>query len=750
MGSANTKLDRNEALRLCKARKKFIKEGINSRCALAAAHVSYIQSLKNVGVALRRYAEAEILIESSLSTSATEIEKTPSHSSYPSPSPSHVVDVSDSPLNNGSPLSPLTTRMSFMKSGGSTSVTICLNPLASTRFLDDGTMAFGIPPPPPLPPESGGSWDFFDPIDENESFRFDGQCGVDMNFESFGNWSQFKGEKLDHLKVNSSEADVFHDAKSVLKSETKDCLKSGDISTTSNSHSLGVESTCKLITLGGLQGGSKQGSANEARQVGTEYSANDLGQSSQDKGGIGRSSSKVEMTAANKDLGAEREDPSEYITHRAKDFLSSIKDIEHKFFRASESGKEVSRMLEGNKIRVRYTEEKGQSSSSALLGAFQHVCCRQKPPLISHEPGQNGKRMIIWKRTTSSRSSSSRNHLNGAPKDDVSDSGSDFIEEFCMISGSHSSTLDRLFAWERKLYDEVKASESIRKEYDKKCDQLRHQFAKGCSTHVIDKTRAVVKDLHSRIQVALHSVDSISKRIEKMRDDELQPQLVELIQGFIRMWKAMLECHHAQYITISLAYHSKVCSGMSQGDAWRLIMDQLQQEIECFGLSFANWINSLTSYVEALNGWLQHCIIQPPERSKYRRPWSPRRVLAPPIFSLFRDWAAGIKALPSSELNDAIRSFLSDLYDLTEHQAESQRKQRPCDSNNGGPEEPDEGKNECAPSNLSCIQTSLTKVLDRLRKFSEASLKMYEDIRHRTETAGVAYSNCKPARSKTV
>lgn len=49
--------------------------------------------------------------------------------------------------------------------------------------------------------------------------------------------------------------------------------------------------------------------------------------------------------------------------------------------------------------------------------------------------------------------------------------------------------------------------------------------------HVIDKTRAVVKDLHSRIRVALHAVDSISKRIEKMRDDELLPQLLELIQG---------------------------------------------------------------------------------------------------------------------------------------------------------------------------------------------------------------------------
>lgn len=43
-----------------------------------------------------------------------------------------------------------------------------------------------------------------------------------------------------------------------------------------------------------------------------------------------------------------------------------------------------------------------------------------------------------------------------ATRDDISYSGSDFVEEFCMIAGSHTSTLDRLYAWERKLYDEVK------------------------------------------------------------------------------------------------------------------------------------------------------------------------------------------------------------------------------------------------------------------------------------------------------
>jgi hypothetical protein len=65
-------------------------------------------------------------------------------------------------------------------------------------------------------------------------------------------------------------------------------------------------------------------------------------------------------------------------------------------------------------------------------------------------------KVITWKRTASLRSSSSRNPLVTATKDDASDSGNDFVEEFCMIAGSHSSTLDRLYAWERKLYDEIK------------------------------------------------------------------------------------------------------------------------------------------------------------------------------------------------------------------------------------------------------------------------------------------------------
>lgn len=207
----------------------------------------------------------------------------------------------------------------------------------------------------------------------------------------------------------------------------------------------------------------------------------------------------------------------------------------------------------------------------------------------------------------------------------------------------------------------------------------------------------------------------------------------------------MLECHHAQYITISLAYHSKSLSGTPQGDTRRQITSQLQHEIECFGLGFANWINSLTSYVEALNGWLQNCIA-PQERSRGRRSFSPRRVLvAHPVFVLCRDWSAGLQALPSDELSNAIKTFLLDVCQLMDQQALlSQKKQKSAEAENEEPESKDAEKDDDSSSNFCGNHTSLTKVLEQLNKFSEASLKMYEDIRQKGEAARIAYLNCKP------
>ncbi|KAG5516419.1 hypothetical protein RHGRI_037210 [Rhododendron griersonianum] len=70
------------------------------------------------------------------------------------------------------------------------------------------------------------------------------------------------------------------------------------------------------------------------------------------------------------------------------------KDIEHRFFRASESGKEVSRMLEASKIRVGYSDAKGGSAVSDFLAALRLTCCRGNAVLVSH--GQFSDKSIAF------------------------------------------------------------------------------------------------------------------------------------------------------------------------------------------------------------------------------------------------------------------------------------------------------------------------------------------------------------------
>ncbi|XP_073021817.1 protein ALTERED PHOSPHATE STARVATION RESPONSE 1-like [Primulina eburnea] len=81
-----------------------------------------------------------------------------------------------------------------------------------------------------------------------------------------------------------------------------------------------------------------------------------------------------------------------------------------------------------------------------------------------------------------------------------------------MVSGSHASTLDKLYAWEKKLYDEVKAGQVLRSNFGQKCKFLLLQESRGQST---EKARYVVKDLHSRIRVSVNIELTLSQRKSK-------------------------------------------------------------------------------------------------------------------------------------------------------------------------------------------------------------------------------------------
>lgn len=314
MGSSPSKATGEDALELCKDRMRHIRRAIDSRDALSAAHLSYTQSLRTVGTALRRYAESEISPESSLSIS--EVDKSPSHSSMASPSPSRAVENLASPAHRASPLTtPPSTRIHCMKAATTTPLTFVIDPSAAEFVGHESPVSAFVPPPPPLPPELCTSWDFFDPIDAAGTSSSNNENGVTLNF------SRLKGLR------ESRVAEVVP-------------LKEGEEE---------IMPDRRHTELPDDNAPSKQ--EREPKQGGTTKPGQLVDTSA--KATSEQVAAKLEDSEMEKELCAEEaEDPSEFITHRAKDFVSSMKDIETRFMRAAEAGNEVSRMLETKKIRL--------------------------------------------------------------------------------------------------------------------------------------------------------------------------------------------------------------------------------------------------------------------------------------------------------------------------------------------------------------------------------------------------------------
>ena len=213
----------------------------------------------------------------------------------------------------------------------------------------------------------------------------------------------------------------------------------------------------------------------------------------------------------------------------------------------------------------------------------------------------------------------------------------------------------------------------------------------------------------------------------------------------IRMWKAMLECHHKQFIIISLAYHVKSSTMVQQGEHHRRAAAHLWNELDCFSSSFRIWVTAHKSYVESLNAWLQKCVLQPAQdrrRRKRKVSFPPRHALSPPIFVLCRDWLAMMESqsLPTDELCKSIKEVMQLLRGSFDHPADHQDKtttesQSRNESQECGMLENNEQEVSGSVEAVEGLQSKLTTVLDRLTKFSEASLKHYEELKQNYEIA---------------
>lgn len=745
MGASNSKLEEDKALQLCRERKKFVGQALDGRCNLAATHIAYIESLKITGTALRRFAEPEGPIESSIytSTSATPephalTENSLSHFSFSSRSISRHVDATENILPSPSPPSSSRYHVSHMKFRGTFSrkveekpsvpVTVPVTsstPQNSTPRSTERPEAspFEIPPSP----SETSPWDYFG-LGHDIDNHLTSQDGRAEN----GNDHRHLG---DEDRIHASEDEEEH-----YSSPGRDGSQVSDDEFDEPSAETLVRSFQNVNRTTDHASNSASPDITSARSVVSEAkSMNGEKSKSPDLSPLRVAPS---GPADDNDMKTPVKENDVENKIAPKDFFLSIKDIESLFIKASESGREVPRMLEANKFHFRpiFPGKEGGSMTKILMKSC--FSCGDDPIQIPEEPPQNSVKYLTWHRSTSSHASSpNRFGVNSA--DDIEDVSNNIFDNFCMVSGSHASTLDRLFAWEKKLYDEVKASEMIRSDYDIKRKLLRQLESKVESPQRIDKTRAVVKDLHSRIGVAIHRINSISRIIEEIRDKELQPQLEELIEGLRKMWEVMFNCHQLQLHIISIAHLPRNMKILIQSDSRRQIAIHLENELSFLSSSFTKWIVSQQAYVEAINKWLHRSVFLREKSSRRKRKQQPvpLRNHGPPIYTTCSVWLEMFDSLPTKEVSDAIKELAAEISHLLPRQEKHQGGKggnHHHGSENGDPSLKTPLRDDSPEdwiTGFDGFRTSLTYFLGQLNNFSESSVKMFTQLQKAIQEA---------------
>ncbi|KAL7082903.1 hypothetical protein ACP275_14G130200 [Erythranthe tilingii] len=393
--------------------------------------------------------------------------------------------------------------------------------------------------------------------------------------------------------------------------------------------------------------------------------------------------------------------------------IEVVKEIQVQFDRASESGTELAKFLEVGKLPYKWKHITHHVPSKIF-----HL------PWISKSSG-NGDHVIL----------------------DV-----DYDVE--LRSKNLSSTLHKLYLWEKKLFEEVKAEEKMRVLHERKSKKIKNMDERGAEANKVNATRTLVRSLSTKMNIAIQVVDKISVKINNLRDDELWPQLNEFIQGLTRMWKSMLECHHNQCQAIGEAkLLDTIAFRKHFSDSHFEATRQLEHDLVNWTLKFSYWISAQKGYVRALNNWLMKCLLYVPEEtSDGIVPFSPSRIGAPQVFVVCNHWSQSLDRVSEKEAVDSMRDFASNVLQLWDRDKaemrqrmlsnKDERKIKSLDKDDHKMQKEIQTldkrmvmisssvvyQSETTTTKGGSLQGSLQRVLEEMGKFTANSLKVYEEL----------------------
>ncbi|GFQ06538.1 hypothetical protein PHJA_002797800 [Phtheirospermum japonicum] len=217
------------------------------------------------------------------------------------------------------------------------------------------------------------------------------------------------------------------------------------------------------------------------------------------------------------------------------------------------------------------------------------------------------------------------------------------------------STMERLLAWEKKLYQEVKAREGVKIEHEKKLSVLQSQEYRGDDGAKLDKTKASIKRLQSLILVTSQAVSTTSSAIIGLRDSDLVPQLVELCHGLMYMWRSMNQYHEIQNTIVQQVrglVNRKTKKVESTTDLHRQATRDLDSSVSAWHSSFCRLIKSHRDFIRSLHAWFKLTLIPVNNNEPTKKQSS-----YPEVFAFFDEWKLASERVPDMVASEAIKSF---------------------------------------------------------------------------------------------
>ncbi|XP_073141292.1 nitrate regulatory gene2 protein-like [Henckelia pumila] len=689
MGCRASKLDNEDTVRRCKERRRLIKESVYARHQLAAAHSDYCRYLRLTGSALVAFASGEplsvshhtpavLLRNPSAAASSSSTVKPPP---FIPPANDHIPSPSASPSSRPPPSPPLSTTSSHHHQPQPPLPRRKKN-IKLPHILSDSS--FSSSPPhlnnftynaavhstystTPSQTSSVWNWDnFYPPPSPPDSEHFNqlknskrtaGRIGEDhsdddhhqytdddkdSSFTRDHNQRPFGIDENKHFDDRGS--DYSSNSRYTYNSSAKHHTRQGPLhrrkeeeeetereevqcsewedhdhySSTSSSSDEDVEEDLKSRSdLGSRSNfGSVKSEAVAANVENSHVNVNSKFTSKLEKLSLeddGKSS--VSWRNGNK----EGTNSDRRIVVRHKDLAEIAAAIKEYFDKAAASGEQLSEILETGRAQLDRSFKQLKKTVYHSSGILSNLSSSwtSKPPLA-----------VKYRFEPNSIDQS------GGPK-------------------SICSTLERLLAWEKKLYQEVKAREGVKIEHEKKLSVLQSQEYRGGEEAKLDKTKASIKRLQSLIFVTSQAVSTTSAATVTLRDSDLVPQLVELCHGFMYMWRSMNQYHAIQNDIVQQVRGlvNRTTKGESTSDLHKQATRDLESAVSAWHSSFCCLIKFQRDFICSLHGWFRLTLIPVHTEGNNRE--------LPEVFAFFDEWKLALDRIPDTVASEAIKSFIN-------------------------------------------------------------------------------------------